>query len=317
LAASHQRPPTRRPVPLAVSPKRRPWRDAAACPQMSDIPDSHHGRQRRNRPGPCRRFRRRPTRRRGGRGGPTPTAPHVRPTGTVSAGVCAPTGQPVRSPDTTADASAAAPPLQLAVVRHGPGHRPAMLNGSRTPAVRSAASGPVGVHWQNDQQPCPSRLRQKGRSGCVQAAVMEPVGGHLTAAGRHPARTPVRPQDDLPAQDRTPQAADGQSAEDSGSLQLPLLCSRPALRAPPARQRPEGHWHVGLTPHRGQRRSLAARISCRHLRSRHLQAGIRSFHLWPNLCPAWSDTGYRHAGHRTRARQSDDAAGATSAQAPP
>ena len=78
--------------------------------------------------------------RRGGRGGPTPTAPHVRPAGTVSAGVCAPTGQPVRSPDTTADASAAAPPLQLAVVRHGSGHRPAMLTGARTPAVRSAAA---------------------------------------------------------------------------------------------------------------------------------------------------------------------------------
>jgi hypothetical protein len=119
--------------------------------------------------------------RRGGRGGPTPTAPHVRPAGTVSAGVCAP-GQPARPPDTTADASAAAPPLQLAVVRHGSGYRPAMRHGSRTPAVRSAASGAVGIHWQNDQRACPSRLRQKGRSGCVQTAVMEPVGGHLTAA---------------------------------------------------------------------------------------------------------------------------------------
>src|SRR5829696_4725418 len=83
--------------------------------------------------------------RRGGHGGPTPTAPHVRPAGTVSPDVSPPTGQPVRSPDLTADASAAAPPLQLAVVRHGSGHRPAMLNGSRTPAVRGAASGPVGV----------------------------------------------------------------------------------------------------------------------------------------------------------------------------
>ena len=137
------------------------------------------------------------------------------------------------------EGSAAAPPLQLAVVRHGPGHRPAMLNGSRTPAVRSAASGPVGVHWQNDQQPCPSRLRQKGRSGCVQAAVMEPVGGHLIAAGRHPAWTPRPPiRQRGRTQDRTPQAADGQSADGFDSLQLPLLSSRPALRAAFGRPRP-------------------------------------------------------------------------------
>ena len=168
--------------------------------------------------------------RRGGRGGPTPTA-HVRPAGTVSPDVSPPTGQPVRPRDTTADASAAAPPLQLAVVRHGSGHRPAMRHGSRTPAVRSAASGPVGVHWQNDQQPCPSRLRQKGRSGCVQAAVMEPVGGHLTAAGRHPAWTPRPPiRQRGRTQDRTPQAADGQSADRSDSLQPPLLF----LKAGPA-----------------------------------------------------------------------------------
>jgi hypothetical protein len=150
--------------------------------------------------------------RRGGRGGPTPTAPHVRPAGTVSAGVCAPTGQPARPPDTTADASAAAPPLQLAVVRHGSGHRPAMRHGSRTPAVRSAASGPVGVHWQNDQQPCPSRLRQKGRSGCVQA-VMEPVGGHLTAAGWHSAWTP-----------RPPAGRSGRTGQDAASSGRSIRC---------------------------------------------------------------------------------------------
>jgi hypothetical protein len=64
-------------------------------------------------------------------------------------------------------------------------------------------------------------------------------------------------------------------------------------------------------------RSPAARPSRTNLRSRHLQAGIRSSPPWPNLCPASSDSGYRHAGHRTRARHSDDAAGATSAQASP
>jgi hypothetical protein len=77
------------------------------------------------------------------------------------------------------------------------------------------------VHWQNDQQPCPSSLRQKGRSGCVQAAAMEPVGGHLTAAGRHPAWTPRPPiRQRGRTQDRTPQAAAGQSADRSHSLQL-------------------------------------------------------------------------------------------------
>jgi hypothetical protein len=158
--------------------------------------------------------------------------------------------QPARPPDTTADASAAAPPLQLAVVRHGSGHRPAMRHGSRTPGVRSAASGPVGVHWQNDQRPCPSRLRQKGRSGCVQAAVMEPVGGHLTAAGWHSAWTP-----------RPPAGRSGRTGQDAASSRTvnPLMVparynflyssSRPALRAaacggrprPAARRRPSQH----------------------------------------------------------------------------
>jgi hypothetical protein len=104
----------------------------------------------------------------------------------------------------------------------------------------SAARQRTGrVHWQNDQQPCPSSLRQKGRSGCVQAAVMEPVGGHLTAAGRHPAwipRPPIRQRGRT--QDRTPQAADGQSADGFDSLQLPLLSSRPALRAAACGGRP-------------------------------------------------------------------------------
>jgi hypothetical protein len=104
----------------------------------------------------------------------------------------------------------------------------------------SAARQRTGrVHWQNDQQPCPSSLRQKGRSGCVQAAVMEPVGGHLTAAGRHPAWTPRPPiRQRGRTQDRTPQAADGQSADGFDSLQLPLLSSRPALRAAACGGRP-------------------------------------------------------------------------------
>jgi hypothetical protein len=189
--------------------------------------------------------------RRGGRGGPTPTAPHVRPAGTVSTDVCL----PHRSTRPAAghhggEGSAAAPPLQLAVVRHGSGHRPAMRHGSRTPAVRSAASGPVGVHWQNDQRPCPSRLRQKGRSGSIQTAAMEPVGGHLTAAGWHPAWTPCPPTGRRGrTQDRPPGAADGQSADRSARYNFLYCSSRPALRAaacggrprPAARRRPSQH----------------------------------------------------------------------------
>jgi hypothetical protein len=81
---------------------------------------------------------------------------------------------------------------------------------------------------------------------------MAPVGGHLTAAGGILPGHPVRPQDDLGAQDRTPQAADGQSADGSGSLQLPLrfLKAGPAggrLRRPSSRrQRHDGHRGAGL-----------------------------------------------------------------------
>jgi len=191
------------------------------------------GRQRRNRPGPCRRFRRRPT--------PAARWPRradtdrtARPPSRNRQPRCVSADRSTRpvAGHHGGEGSAAAPPLQLAVVRHGSGHRPAMRHGARTPAVRSTASGPVGVHWQNDQQPCPSRLRQKGRSGCVQAAVMEPVGGHLTAAGRHPAWTPRPPTGRSGrTQDRPPQAADGQSADRSGSLQLPLLFLKAGQRA--------------------------------------------------------------------------------------
>jgi hypothetical protein len=170
--------------------------------------------------------------RRGGRGGPTPTAPHVRPAGTVSPDVSPPTGQPVRSPDTTAGKG---PPQRRRcswpLCGMGPDTDRRCLTG-RGHLLSAARQRTGRVHWQNDQQPCPSSLRQKGRSGCVQAAVMEPVGGHLTAAGRHPAWTPRPPiRQRGRTQDRTPQAADGQSADGFDSLQLPLLSSRPALRA--------------------------------------------------------------------------------------
>jgi hypothetical protein len=202
--------------------------------------------------------------RRGGHDGPTPTAPHVRPAGTVSP-MC------LRRPVNPSIAghhggrvrrsAAVAAGRCAAWVRTPTGDATRVAD---TPAVRSAASGPVGVQWQNDQQPCPSRLRQKGRSGCVQAAVMEPVGGHLTAAERHPAWTPRPPiRQRGRTQDRTPQAADGQSADRSPRDNFLYRSSRPALRAaygrPPARQRHDDHRGTGLTLHsRGTTRSGSA-----------------------------------------------------------
>jgi hypothetical protein len=209
--------------------------------------------------------------RRGGRGGPTPTAPHVRPAGTVSPDVSPPTGQPVRSPDTTAGKG---PPQRRRcswpLCGMGPDTDRRCLTG-RGHLLSAARQRTGRVHWQNDQQPCPSSLRQKGRSGCVQAAVMEPVGGHLTAAGRHPAWTPRPPiRQRGRTQDRTPQAADGQSADGFDSLQLPLLSSRPALRAAACggRPRPAGRRLVvpprpgSATVIRGQQRSVAGAVSC-------------------------------------------------------
>jgi len=66
----------------------------------------------------------------------------------------------------------------------------------------------------------------------------------------HACRTPaVRP---VPV---IPEAADGQSADRSGSLQLPLLFSRPTLRPasgrPAARQRHDGQRATGLTDSHG------------------------------------------------------------------
>jgi hypothetical protein len=73
---------------------------------------------------------------------------------------------------------------------------------------------------------------------------MVPVAGHLTAAGHTLPKTPHPPLDDVAAQDRTPQAADGQSADRSGSLQLSLLFLK---AGPAARLRHDGHRATGLT----------------------------------------------------------------------
>jgi hypothetical protein len=123
-----------------------------ALSAVSGILDSNHGRQRRNGPrcppqvpppsGPSGEV---------ATPGGTLTAPHVCLAGTVLVGVSA-----HRSTRPAAghhgDASAPAQPLQMAVVRHGFGRPTAMRQVCRTPAVRSAAGGPVGAHRHNGQR---------------------------------------------------------------------------------------------------------------------------------------------------------------------
>jgi hypothetical protein len=86
---------------------------------------------------------------------------------------------------------------------------------------------------------------------------MEPVTGHLTAAGRNLPGHPVRPHDDVAAQDRTPQAADGQSAACSlplnrRSLRLVTTFST-SLEAGPAGGRLRRPSSAGCTTRPGRR----------------------------------------------------------------
>ncbi len=129
-----------------------------------------------------RRFRRRPTQRRGVRGGRTPTAPHVR-LAEPSSSVCPLTGQPARLPDTTTDA----PPRNAAAVA---GRRAAPVRTPTGDAARVADTYCTGGHRTGR---CPLAERPadmtveaaaEGRSDSAQAAVMAPVAGHPTAA-RH------------------------------------------------------------------------------------------------------------------------------------
>ena len=121
--------------------------------------------------------------RRGGRGGRTPTAPHVRPAGTVLVGVSA-----HRS-------------TRPAAGRHGGRVRAsaAIVDGRCAARV----GHPTGDAARVSDTRCPQRGRRTGRcppaqrpadmtveaaaegpQRFAQAAVMAPVAGHLTAAGR-------------------------------------------------------------------------------------------------------------------------------------
>jgi hypothetical protein len=95
--------------------------------------------------------------------------------------------------------------------------------------------------------------------------VRSAAGGRTPVQGRRPPWTPAWPLEASLATDAghqpsdgrsiVPEAADGQSADRSGSLQLAPLFSRPALRAafgrPPARQRHDGHRGTDPTLHQG------------------------------------------------------------------
>jgi hypothetical protein len=194
---------------------------------VSETPDSHPNGSGGTSRGGRRRFRRRPTQRRGGHAGRTPTASHVDQPEPSPSG-CPPTGPLARLLDTTADAR---PPQRS--------HCRWPLCGTCVGHPLSAAGGPVAVHRRTDQRTWPSRPRQKDPRGSAQAAVLAPVAGHLTAAGPTLPGHPVRPQDDLAAhrtgrrKQRTVNPPVGHSLSTtarSDLLQLPLLF----LKAGPA-----------------------------------------------------------------------------------
>jgi hypothetical protein len=116
-----------------------------------------------------------------------------------------------------------------------------------------------------------------------------------------------------------PEPADGQSADRSGSLQFPLLF----LKAGPAggRRSPSGpaltRRSLGSRPHPPPRWYEPTLDQPHDLRSWGETEGPRSSRPSPTRCLAASDTGSPHAGHRTRARRSDDDGDATVAQPQP
>jgi hypothetical protein len=150
---------------------------------------------------------------------------------------------PVHSPrlaDTTADA------------------RPPRRSHCRSPLCGTCVAHPTGDAAHVSDTRCPQPGRRTGRCPpaqrpadmTVEAAAegpqrFRPGGGTGTGcrtpdrSGSHPPWTP-RPPAGRPGrtQDRTPEAADGQSADRPGSLQLPLLFLKAGQRAAGGRPRP-------------------------------------------------------------------------------
>jgi hypothetical protein len=107
--------------------------------------------------------------------------------------------------------------------------------GGGHPAVHSAASGPVGVHRQTNRRTCPLSCG-RSRGGSAQVAAMEPVVGHLSAAGRT-----------LPGHPRPPAGRRGRTGTGRRKQRTvnPLIDrAAPAPRRPPPRWRGYGLvWH--------------------------------------------------------------------------
>ena len=154
--------------------------------------------------------------RRGGHGGRTPTARHVRRAGTVRVGGVR---APVNSPGcrTLWRCPRQRSRCRLPLYGMGPDtdRRYGMGLGHQ---LSSAASGPVGVHRYNDKRTC-HRGCGRGPQRFRHVAVMAPVAGHLIAAGHTRLDTPVRPRDDVAApKDRQNAGSSGRSSAEFGSV---------------------------------------------------------------------------------------------------
>jgi hypothetical protein len=174
-----------------------------ALSAVSGIPGSNHGRQRRKRSevsaAGSAAVRPQP---RGGRGGRTPTASHVRPAGTILVGVSAHRSTRPAAGHHGGRASAPAQPLQMAVVRHvcrTPDRRCGTCVGHPLSAARPAdrsvsqAQRPADMTVEAAAEG-PQRIRPGGGTG---------TGCRTPDRGGSPTLPwtghPVRPQDDLAA----------------------------------------------------------------------------------------------------------------------
>jgi hypothetical protein len=205
-----------------------------ALSAVSGIPGSNHGRQRRNGPRcplqvppPSR-----PSREVAAAGGHPPLA--RRPAGTILVGVSAHRSTRPAAGHHGGRASAPAQPLQMAGVRHvcrcPPADRPADMT------VEAAAEGP-------------QRFPPGGGTG-TGCRTPDRSGPHPAWTPRPPAGRPGRKQD------RTPEAADGQSVDRSARYNFLYAFSRPALRAAACGGRPRpattrrSPWDRPHPPHR-------------------------------------------------------------------
>jgi hypothetical protein len=206
-----------------------------ALSAVSGFPGSNHRRQRRKRSevsaAGSAAVRPQP---RGGRGGRTPTArtsAQLEP----SSSVCPPTGPLARLLDTTADA------------------RPPQRSHCRWPLCGTCVGHPLSAARPADRSVSPA---QRPADMTVEAAAEGPQrfrpGGGTGTGCRTPDRSgsPTLPWTPNPpagrpgrTQDRTPEAADGQSTDRPARYNFLYSPSRPALRAAACGGRPRAGGH--------------------------------------------------------------------------